>query len=311
MPLDPQVSALLSAMRAKGRTPLAELPVAEVRDRIDALADLMGRAETVAGVSDHVIAGPAGPLAIRAYVPESPVAAPPPLVLYVHGGGWIGGSIDSVDVVARSLAHESGAVVCTVDYGLAPEHPYPAAAEEICAAIGWAQECAADVGANPDRVVAVGDSAGGNLVAAAALMARDRGCPPISLQVLLYPALDVRLGFPSCTENGAGYVLHLDDMRHYWRTYLGGADGSEPYASPLRATSLSGLPPAFVATCEYDLLRDEGDAYAERLRAAGVRVEHRRYEGQPHALLWLGGVIDAGVRMRQDIARAIRAVADR
>jgi acetyl esterase len=204
------------------------------------------------------------------------------VVAYLHGGGWCVGSRDGFDTVCRALANASGAVVASVDYRLAPEHPFPAGLEDAEAVVRWLGEHAADVGADPGRLAVAGDSAGGNLAAVVARRLRDAGGPPLRLQALIYPATDAACDTPSYRENATGYGLTAEGMRRYWRLYLGDADGSHPDCSPLRATDLAGLPPAFVLSVDKDVLRDEGEAYARALEAAGVPVELRRYDGAVH-----------------------------
>jgi acetyl esterase len=197
-------------------------------------------------------------------------------------------------------------VVLSVDYRLAPEHRFPAAAEDAYAATAWAFAHAAELGAVPSRLAVAGDSAGGNLAAVVPLMARDRGGPPLRSQVLVYPAVDCAQNTPSCRDNGEGYFLTAAHMRWYWEQYLGAADGAHPYASPLRATDLRGLPPAYVVTAEFDPLRDEGEAYAQRLRDAGVPVIVRRYDGMFHGFFSLADLLPAAREANVAVFAALR-----
>lgn len=282
MPLDPQAQALLDQMAKLGVPPFHKLTVEEARRNMAAV--YRGEPQDVKRVEDRRIPGPGGEIPVRIYTPES--APPLPLVVFFHGGGWVIGDLDSHDVLCRQIANGAGAVIVAVDYRLAPEHKYPAAAEDCYAATVWAVENAAAIGADPERVAVAGDSAGGNLAAAVPLMARDRGGPRLRYQVLAYPVTDFSFESRSYVENAEGYGLGRDSMAWFWNHYLPGeAAGADPVASPLRAKDLGGLPPALVLTAEYDPLCSEGDAYADRLREAGVPVEHRRYEGLIHGFL--------------------------
>jgi acetyl esterase len=238
-------------------------------------------------VRDLSIPGPEGPetpLAVRAYTPES--ASPDdarPVLVYFHGGGWVRGDLDTHDGLCRLLAEAADCVVCSVDYRRAPEHPFPTPVHDAYAATEWAAEYASVVDGDPDRIAVGGDSAGGNLAAAVTLMARKRDGPAIDHQVLLYPVTDYDFDTDSYEENASGYLLSRASMRWYWARYLDDeVDGANPYASPLRATDLSDLPSATVVTAGYDPLRDEGAAYADRLREAGVSVTHAEYPGMVH-----------------------------
>ncbi len=229
----------------------------------------------LASVEDRAVPGPDGDVPVRIFTPELALGT---VVVYFHGGGWVIGDLDSHDRTTRRLARDLGAVVVSVDYRCAPEHRFPAAAEDAYAATLWAAAAY-----QPDRLAVAGDSAGGNLAAVVSLMARDRGGPGIDHQLLVYPVTDHDFGTDSYRENANGYLLTEVHMRWFWDQYLGpDGDGTDPYASPLRATDLSGLPPASVLTAELDPLRDEGEAYATALAAAGVPVDHLRADGMFH-----------------------------
>lgn len=302
MPLDPQAQELLDQMAKLGVPPMHTLPVEQVRKNMAAI--YRGDPEEVKSIEDRRIPGPAGEIPIRIYTPEG--TPPRPLVVFFHGGGWAIGDLDSHDVLCRQIANGAGAVVVAVDYRLAPEHKYPAAAEDSYAATVWAVENAAAIGADPNRVAVVGDSAGGNLAAVVSLMARDRGGPRLRYQVLAYPVTDYSFESTSYRENAEGYFLSRDSMVWFWDLYLPDqAAGADPLASPLRAKDLSGLPPALVLTAEYDPLCSEGDAYADRLREAGVPVEHRRYEGLIHGFL-TRPQLDRGVAAVREMNEALR-----
>jgi acetyl esterase len=226
------------------------------------------------------VPGPAGELPVRVYTPEG--EPPFPIVVWFHGGGWVVGTLDTYDPLCRALAAAVPAVVVSVGYRLAPEHPWPAAVEDAYAATLWASRNAAGLGGAQDRLAVAGDSAGGNLAAVVALGARDRGGPAIAFQLLVYPALDAAADTASWRDHAEGFHLTAAGMRWYWDHYLGGADGRAPDASPLRAAFLGGLPPALVIVAEHDVLRDEGEAYAARLAGAGVAATATRYPGMVH-----------------------------
>jgi acetyl esterase len=256
---------------------------ARARHRRD-LATTAGPPRPLARVEAMEIPGAAGKLPARLYVadPATPEGAAGPLLVYFHGGGWVIGDLDTHDSPCRFLAAETGTAVLSVDYRLAPEHPFPAALDDACAAFAWAAEHAAELGADPARIAVGGDSAGGNLAAAVSLQARDDGGPRPAMQLLFYPVTDA-LGGPSRQDFAEGFQLTKADMDWFEAHYLsGGASGEDPRISVLRAEDLSGLPPAYVTTAGFDPLRDEAEAYAERLRTAGVPVALRRHPGLIH-----------------------------
>lgn len=242
----------------------------------------------VAHIEQRRIGGPGGDIPLRIYTPATRTLDPGdgrPLLLFFHGGGWVVGDLETHDGLCRHLANASGAVTVAVDYRRAPEHKYPAAAEDAYAATLWAARNASELGAE-NRLVVAGDSAGGNLAAVAALMARDRGGPPLAQQVLLYPVTDCAFDTPSYLEYAEGFFLTRSAMKWFWEQYVSTPQQAlEPYASPLRCADLSGLPPAVVLTAECDVLRDEGEAYAARLQQAGVPVELRRFPGMIHGFV--------------------------
>jgi acetyl esterase len=215
------------------------------------------------------------------------------LLVYFHGGGWVLGGIETHDGVCRELANAAGCVVVSVDYRLAPEHKFPAAVEDCYAATQWAAAHAGDLGADARRLAVGGDSAGGNLAAVVSQMAPDRGGPPIVFELLVYPVTTAAFDTPSYRDNAEGYLLTAGDMRWFWNHYLNGpADADNPYASPLRATRLAGLPPALVITAEFDPLRDEGEQYAQRLEEAGVPTRLIRYDGMIHGFFGMSHMMD-------------------
>ncbi len=305
MPIDPQIQTVLDQMQAIEFPGLSALPVEHAR----AALAMMGGAradgvEEVARVEDLEIPGPAGAIPARAYVPE--VDGAPPVVVYYHGGGWVLGGIDSHDGTCRALANASGAAVVSVDYRLAPEHPFPAAIEDAWAALEWIAANAADLGGDPSRLAVAGDSAGGNLAAVVAIQARDAGAPALRGQLLVYPVTDATMSHPSIEENASGYFLTKADMEWFFGHYA--PERPDDWRlSPLAAPDLSGLAPALVLTAEYDPLRDEGEAYARRLADAGVPVELIRKDGLIHGFFgMIADVDEAGDAMERSGA-ALRA----
>lgn len=313
MPMTPEVQNLLGMIAAMDGPPPAEQTPAEVRAAYAMLSSLTAK-EDVAAVEDRVIPGPAGDIPVRVYRPAGTAAGAegglPGVLVYFHGGGWSIGSIETHDPVCRPLANGSGAVVVSVEYRLAPEHPFPAGYDDALAAVRWVAAHGDDLGVDSGRLAVGGDSAGANLATVAAQQLRDSG-PPIAFQLLVYPTVDMTLSFPSMEENGEGKLLTKDMMLWFRANYIGppgAADERDPRYSPLHAPAeaLSGLPPALVITAEYDPLRDEGDAYAEALRAAGVDVAHTRVDGVVHGFFSLRDVIPEG---KVAVDRACEALA--
>src|SRR5215831_6728271 len=284
MALDPQAQRILDAMAALNLPPTEQMTPTEARESMRARTAALGPVEDVARIDDHRVSVDTGEIAVRCYTPAG--RGPLPAYVYFHGGGWVIGDIETHDGICRSLANASGCVVASVDYRLAPEHKYPVAVEDAFAATRWVAREAARLGVDGGRIAVGGDSAGGNLAAAVALMARDGDGPPLALQVLVYPVTHHSFDTPSYREHAEGYLLTRSAMRWFWNHYLPRQeDGLEPLASPLLSRSLHGLPPALVITAEYDPLRDEGEAYAARLREAGVPVTVTRYPGMIHGFL--------------------------
>jgi acetyl esterase len=272
---------LLAKLDAAGRDRMDDsVPVAEQRRRLAASAyPLAVRPRLPLRVSDHAVPGPAGTIPARLYAPEG-APAPGPLLVYFHGGGWVQGSVATHDAGCRLLAHLAGVRVLSVDYRLAPEHAYPAAAEDAVAAVAWTAREGERLGVDPARIAVGGDSAGGNLAAVVAQAARDDDAlPDVAFQLLIYPAVDLAAKADSVRTFAQGFLLTERGMDWYMDQYVPDvARRDEPRASPLRAADLSGLPPAYVATCIPDPLRDEGEAYAARLREAGVPVALQRHD---------------------------------
>jgi acetyl esterase len=304
----PQAQQVLDGKAAAGVPPLWEMSPDDARAGVAAnLAANVPAGPALESVRDIVIPSRAGGMPARLY---SPSAAAPGVVLYFHGGGWVLGSVDAWDAAVRALAAESGCDVVSVDYRLAPEHVFPAAADDAFDALTWV---AAESGLAAGRpVIVAGDSAGGNLAAVAALQARDTGGPAVALQVLVYPVVDCDLDRHSYREyDGDELILNRRDMAWFWDRYAPDpATRGNPYASPLRAADLTGLPPAYLVTAEHDPLRDEGFDYAERLRDARVPVEHRHFGSQIHAFFNYAGVLDDADKALADAGQAIRAAVE-
>ncbi len=289
MSVDPQVQAMLDEMA--GLPPMQTLPVDAVRAGTEKRLALGGRRVPVGDIEDRAIAGPGGELKLRIYTPKG--KGPFPLVVFFHGSGFVICSLDTHDTLCRHLCAGASAVVVSVDYRLAPEHKFPAAPDDCLAATRWAGAHAAELNADPARIALAGDSAGGNLAAVTALRVRDEGGPALCAQLLIYPVTDADTNNASYRQNAEGYGLTREGMIWFWNHYLGHPrDGASPHASPLRARDLSGLPPAFVQTAEYDPLRDEGEQYASRLIAAGVPTRLVRYDGMNHGFFFWYDRID-------------------
>jgi len=242
------------------------------------------------------------------YTPAGAGSAALPCLIYYHGGGWVLGDIIGTDTICRAVANRTGCKIVSVEYRLAPEHKFPAPLDDCYAALEWVAASGGSIRVDTGRLAVGGDSAGGNLAAAVALRARDEGGPALRMQLLIYPVTNHDFDTASYQENGAGYLLTQDMMKWFWDHYLNSADeGKHAVVSPLRADNLRGLPRAFVLTAEFDPLRDEGEAYAERLREAGVEVAHKRYEGQIHAFWQMPGVFPAALKAADDSAAELKA----
>ena len=314
MPVDPQIQALLD-LRAN-LPPLHTLSVAEARVQM-AARDIPGlRRPEVGSVVNRDMQGPAGSLPLRIYTPQGQGAGegPFPLMVFFHGSGFVVCSLDTHDAMCRNLCDGIGCVVVSVDYRLAPEHKFPAAPDDCLAATRWVEQNAAMLRGDPTRIMVAGDSAGGNLAAVTALRIRDEGGPKLVGQMLIYPVTDYyQPGTPSMTENAEGYGLTRQGMIWFWDHYVRSpADGVHPHAAPLRAGTLAGLPPALVATAEYDPLRDEGEYYAEALKKVGVPVEMKRWNGVNHGFFFFPGIVDtSGAAMDEACAWARRIFGNR
>jgi acetyl esterase len=285
MSLDPRVQAFLGQMASAD---VSDLIITALDDSDRALhefekfaAFLEIKPKPIAKTENQLVPTPAGQIPVRLYVPQG--SGPFPVLVYFHGGGFVFDSIELDDALCRLLTNAAGCVLVSVEYRLAPKHKFPAAVEDFYAAARWVAENALSLGVDPSRVAVGGSSAGCNLAAVVALMARDRGVPPLAYQFLMYPITNFDFNTRSYQKFAAGYFLTKDALVRCWNLYLRTeADGESPYTSPLRAENLGGLPPALVITAANDPLRDEGEAYATRLADAGVPVVCKRYEGAIH-----------------------------
>ncbi|MEL4180267.1 alpha/beta hydrolase [Roseateles sp. PN1] len=281
MPLHPLAADYIQRRITAGLDPVESLSPEIARAQSRAFIQGLPAGPDCAAVIDRHIPGPGGEIPLRIYTPAG--AGPFPVCLFFHGGGWVVGDLDAGDASCRMMAKEVGCVVVSVNYRHAPEHKFPAAPEDGLTAAQWVADNAAALNVDAGRLALMGISAGANVVAAVTLMARDRAGPPLACQVLIVPVTDCNLDTPSYLRLAEGHVLTRSGMAWCWQHYLRTpADAEHPLASPLRATSLEGLPPAFITTSEFDPLRDEGESYAARLRDAGVAVTHRFNAGMLH-----------------------------
>ena len=307
MPVTPEVQTVLDFIATAEGPPREELDAAELRQGYAALGAIESRPE-MASVTDHAVPGPEGDVPVRVYVPTGE-PGPRPVLVYFHGGGWVIGSVDTHDGTVRAVAEGSGVTVVSVDYRLAPEHPFPAAIDDALAAIRWVADHAAELDVDPGRMALGGDSAGGNLAAIAAQELAAADGPTPRFQLLIYPVTDGTMAHPSIDENAEGYFLTKTTMNWFWQQYVGDGDRTGPRVSPNHAPDdvLAAAPPALVITAEYDPLRDEGEAYAARLSAAGVDVTATRYDGMIHGFFSLRDLIPEGKAAVDQACEALRA----
>jgi acetyl esterase len=299
--LDPQIEVVLAEMDAEGVPPIQELSPDEARAvYAKRCKEQWGALDEVHSVEDMDADG----VPIRVYRPVE-TDEPSMALIYFHGGGWVTGSIETHDGPARAFAKRAGIVVISVDYRLAPEHPFPAAVDDAWAATSWVANHAEELKLDPDRIGVGGDSAGGTLAAVVARRSRDHAVP-IALQLLLYPVTNSSADTPSYSLYSSGYGLTRDGMEWYWQQYLGeGGDGTNPDASPAQLTDLRRLPRAIVVTAEADVLRDEAEAYAQRLFLATVETEGYRYDGMVHGFMRMAGKVERANAAFDELAESI------
>ena len=300
--LHPQIQRVRQVMAEANLKPIEALTPAEARAQMEATAQAR-KAEPlpVARVEERSVPGPAGDIRLRLYWPNA--AAPLPAIVYYHGGGHVIGSLDTHDLVARNLSAGVGALVASVDYRMGPEHKFPAAVEDSFAALRWVHAHAAELGANPDRIGVHGDSAGANLAAVVALLARDAGSPSLRLQSLVYPVADYGMAGASYKKYAQGYGLLTREAMGWFRNhYLRSPRDAEDWrASPIKAASFAGVAPAIVITAECDVLHDDGERYAAALRAAGVPVEYKEYPGMIHGFFGMMPAVDDAMNAQRAV----------
>jgi len=305
--MDPKaqiVGEFVKSIRVPGYYP----PLPELRQQLRTMVALMDEpAPALPRVEDISIPGPAGPIGARVYDPAMAPEPPRPVIAYYHGGGWVQGDLETHNGLCARLARRSGAIVVSVDYRLAPEHKFPAGVEDALAAYRWLRAHASELGGDPRRIAVAGDSAGGNLSAVVSQLAARAGEPVPTCQALIYPAVDFALDTPSHREMEEAHIIPRERIAWYTEQYLSGdADRMDLRASPLRAPDLAGQPPALIVTAGFDPLRDEGLAYADKLRAAGVDVVYREYPGQIHAFVSLTKAIPQGLACTLEIGDYLR-----
>lgn len=304
MAIDRSTAKFIAEMAEDGVKPIHESTPHEARALASKIAGLAGPAPEMHRVKQHAIRGTDGEATLRILVPFEYVRG---VLVYYHGGGWVTGSVDEYDTVARKLAERTSCAVILVDYRLAPEHPYPAAADDSYTALEWAGKHLSDIAGQDVPLIVAGDGAGGNLAAVTAIRARDRSGPPIALQALIYPVTDADFDRPSYLDADNELLLTRDAMIWSWDHYLPETSRRiEPDASPLHTENLRGLPPAVILTAEHDVLRDEGEVYAARLREAGVPTELQRYAGQMHGFFTLLMLPGSELGFQQ-VVKAVRA----
>ncbi|MGB3204136.1 MAG: alpha/beta hydrolase [Crinalium sp.] len=307
MPLDPQAHKFLHQIAHLNLPPLVTAEPIQARELLAQLKAKPLKPELVANIQNRTITSQVD-IPIRIYTPRLDTQLP--ILIYLHGGGWVLGDLDGVDHICRSLANQADCIVVSVDYRLAPEHKFPAAVEDAYAVTNWVAKNAGEINGDETRIAIAGDSAGGNIAAAVALMARNLGEPSLVYQVLIYPTTQYGFDTESYQKYGQGdFGLSKEEMIWFWHHYLTDvADGQNPYASPLLAKNLANLPPAYILTAEYDVLRDEAEAYAVKLSSAGVPVKLQRYDGMIHSFLGLSLVIDRGKSAIADLATQLKII---
>jgi acetyl esterase len=302
MPVLPELEPILASVNDPSRPPTASQTPEEVRTAYRLFASMAGPPPELHSIENQLIARPSGELPIRIYRPRPGIL---PVLVWIHGGGWVIGDLETDHTRCAQMALRGDVVVVSIDYRLAPEHPFPAAYEDTIAAVRWVAAHASELGVDPAAIGLGGDSAGGNLTAAAAQGLRDLGGSPLCFQLLVYPAVDNRGDYPSMRDNASGYYLTKDGMDWFESHYSPTVDPTDPRRNPLLG-SLIGLPPAHVITCEFDPLRDEGAAYATALSAAGVVTTHTNFPGLIHASFGMEALWPSTKAMMDDAVAALR-----
>ncbi len=291
MPLHPEYAAMLQQLAAEPGPALSDMPIADARAMYRMMRPAAPELE-VARVEDRTIQGPTGAIRVRVYTPSDGKRLP--LLINFHGGGWVIGDLETADAVSRELCQRADCVVISVDYRLAPEHRFPAAVDDAYAATCWVADNATALSGDANKIAVFGESAGANLAAVVAQLARDRNGPSIAYQLLAYPVTDARFDTSSYRDNADGYLLTRAGMEWFWDSYCANpSDRKNPLATPLNATNFGKLPPALIMTAEFDPLRDEGEAYAAKLKAAGVQVDCIRFDGLIHDFLAMSRQLSA------------------
>jgi acetyl esterase len=302
MALDEDTQAFIAAVAQLGVKPMAEMNLQEIRAYA---ASRPSGGPALHEVRDVSIPGPVGPMPARLYRPQEGTGLP--ILVYLHGGGWVMGTLDTLDETCRHLAEAAGCLVLSVDYPLAPENKFPVPFEGAFAAFNWTVAHAAELGGDPARVAIGGDSAGANLSAAVCLKARDEGTPAPVMQLLVYPATVYRFDLPSMAENGDIGMMNKTAISQMWDYYMRAPeDAQNPYLTPANAKSHAGLPPALVITAEHDPLRDDGLEYVKLLEQAGTPVESRLYPGVIHGFWGMPAMMRRGREAIEDAAAALR-----
>lgn len=305
MPVDAAVQNLLDALGQQGLKSFEELSVEESRGIVDSFAGLQKPHRDVAAVHDATYPGPDGERALRIYVPDA--SGPLPVVVYFHGGGFIAGGLTVAEEPNRSLANDAQVIVVAVSYRLAPEHPFPAATDDTFAALQWVAANIGHYGGDTSRLAVMGDSAGGNLAAVAAQRARNEGGPDLKAQVLVYPVIDPTAELPSRAQYKDGYIITAAGLDSFWQHYLPQPEAADnPLATPSKAENLADLPPALVLSTEYEVARDEAEAYADQLARAGVETETVRFDGLVHGVYWMSAAVPRSQELHEHIVAFLR-----
>ncbi|MET3289729.1 alpha/beta hydrolase [Brevibacillus fluminis] len=308
MPVDIQVQKVLQKQSELGFPSLESATIEEIRQAFAySRTQLVEIITPVASIVDTLIASPEGDIPIRIYTPEAVGVLP--VMVFFHGGGFVLGDLETTDNICRFLAHHAGCIVVSVAYRLAPEHPFPSAVHDAYFATKWVSEKASSFHGDASRIAVGGESAGGNLAAVVSLLARDKSGPAINFQLLIYPAVSFSFDSPSCIECGNKYNLTLDEMIWFRSNYLANEElGALPAVSPMLAESLAELPPALVITAEFDPIRDDGEAYADRLNKFGTKAKKKRYAGMVHSFLNYSGSVEQSKIALEEIAAELRQV---